>query len=110
MAGGTADASPGSSDTTDEVREARSAALDLGEALQAFGTSRLSDVGKEVSDKAAAVAREGRRLVHYVEQRFGQIEERAGKSQRQHPGTWAAALPGVIGFGLVPPLVLRRRE
>lgn len=110
MAKDNTDLSPDPSDAMDEVQELRRAALDLGKALKAFGKSRLADVGEEVSDEVAAVAREGRRVVHEVEERFGQLEKRAEKSLREHPGAWVTGMLGVIGFGLVLGLILRRHE
>lgn len=110
MAKDNADLSPDLSDGSDEVRQLRRAALDLGKALKAFGKARLEDVGEEISDDAVAAAREGRRVVREIEERFGQLEKRAEKSLREHPGAWAAGLLGVIGFGLVLGLILRRHE
>ena len=94
----------------DDLRELRRAARDLGKALKVFGKSRLEDVGEDVSDEARALAQEGRRMLREVEGRIASLEKRAEKSVRDHPGAWATGLLGVIGFGLVLGLILRRTE
>jgi hypothetical protein len=93
-----------------EVRELRRAALDLGKALRSFGKSDFLDAGEDAPDDADTIARESQRLAHALQERFGQLEKRAEKSLKEHPGTWAAGLLGVIGFGLVLGLILRHRD
>lgn len=95
---------------SEELRELRQSVRDLGKALRVFGQSRLAGIGEEVSDEAQMAAQEGRRVLQQVEQRMARLEKRAEKSVREHPGAWATGLLGVIGFGIVLGLMLRRHD
>lgn len=105
-----AEAASGHSETSDDIRELRQAVLDLGKALRAFGKSRLGDIGEDVSEEARDLADESRRVLKDAEKRLAKLEKRAERSMREHPGAWATGLLGVIGFGLVLGLILRRHD
>lgn len=94
----------------EELRELRQAVLDLGKALKAFGNSRMADIGEDISDEARELADESRRVLKDAETRLAQMEKRAERSMRENPGAWATGLLGVIGFGLVLGLILRRHD
>ena len=110
MAKDSGDATPDLPEDAEDLRELRKAVLDLGKALRVFGKSRLAALGEDVSEEAEVVTREGRRLLHDVEQRVVRLEKHAEKSVREHPAAWATGLLGVIGFGLVLGLILRHRD
>lgn len=94
----------------EDFHELRQAVLDLGKALRALGTSRLAELGEDVSEEARVVVQEGRRLLNEVERRVVRLEKRAEKSVQEHPAAWVTGLLGVIGFGLVLGLILRHRD
>ncbi|WP_157937626.1 hypothetical protein [Oceaniglobus roseus] len=98
------------SDVSEDLRAMRQAVLDLGKALRTFGRTRLAELGEEVNEDAHRVADEGRRAMQDAERRIALLEKQAERSVRDHPAAWATGLLGVIGFGLVLGLALRRHD
>lgn len=100
-------------DITDRISEEdlhalRDAARELSKTLRAFGQARLAEIGEEIAEDTGMLAGQGRRALHDIEARLAHLEKRVERAVREHPGAWATGVLGVIGFGLVLGLVLRR--
>mgnify|MGYP000140701456 FL=1 len=93
-----------------ELEELREAALLLGRKLKDFGRARLGAAGADVQETSEELLREGRQVIRQLEHRVGTVEKRVETSIRDHPGGWLAGVLGVIGFGLVLGMILRRHE
>ncbi|KAA9006713.1 hypothetical protein [Histidinibacterium aquaticum] len=93
---------------TKEIDELRGAVQELGRELRKFGKKRLVDLGHQIETESTKVVRSGREVLHDIERRLAALEKDAEQSVKQHPGAWAGGLLGVVGFGLVLGMILRR--
>ena len=92
-----------------DITELRRAALVFARKLGGYGLARAENIGEELEAGSETLVREGRRLAHDLRERVAKLETRAEHSVRDHPLQAVAALLGVVGFGLILGLVLRRR-
>lgn len=93
-----------------EIVELRRAALTFARKLGSYGLSRAEDLGEELEAGSETLIREGRRFAHDLRERVSRLESRAENTVREHPAQAFAALLGVVGFGLILGLILRRRD
>ncbi|MEN9410156.1 MAG: hypothetical protein RL216_2130 [Pseudomonadota bacterium] len=93
-----------------EIAELRRAALLFARKLGSYGLARVEDIGEELEAGSDTLVQEGRRLAHDLRERVAKLESRVEHSVRDHPAQAIAALLGVVGFGLILGLILRRRD
>ena len=99
-----------SEEMTADVQELRRAVLDLGRMLKKFGKKRVDELGEDLELRSDELVHEGSRALRDLEHRLGQMEKNVERSVRDHPGAWAGGLLGVIGFGLILGMILRRHH
>lgn len=91
-----------------DVQELRRAVVDLGKMLKAFGKKRVDALGEDLDFGSEELVKEGNRMLQDMERRLGEVEKTVERNVREHPGAWAGGLLGIIGFGLILGMILRR--
>ena len=104
------DAATSRRDLAANLEELRDVAVNLVSLLKDFGKDRLAATRDGLADTPEEVLRKSRQVLHVVENQLGKIEKAAEHSMKEHPRAWAGGLLGVVGFGLVLGLILRRRD
>ena len=97
-------------DVAATLEDLRDVALNLGHLLKDLGKDRLTATRDGMGDTSDEVLRKSRQVLDLVENRLGKIEKAAEHSIKEHPRAWAGGLLGVVGFGLVLGLILRRHD
>ena len=93
-----------------ELAELRRAALQLARRLGSYGVGRADEIGAELEAGSEDLIRDGRSLLHELRERVAKVEARVEHAVRDHPGQALAGLLGIVGFGLILGLILRRKE
>lgn len=104
------DAAASRRDLAGTLEDLRDVALNLGHLLKDLGKDRLAATRDGLGDAPDEVLRKSRQVLHVVEDQLGKIEKAAEHSIKEHPRAWAGGLLGVVGFGLVLGLILRRHD